>query len=71
MDIFDYRHDQDIINEALERSFMESRNIRPKLQGKAVWKDETTPLRALRLETLGPEVLLGLYAGEISILEIA
>ena len=102
----DYRHDMDIIDEALGQAFMESRNIRPKLQGKAVQKadmsintneqvitgfllrsvlvegfrglefkaygeDEKIPLRALRLETLGPEVLLGLYAGEISRLEIA
>lgn len=102
----DYRHDIEIIDEVLGQAFTESRNIRPKLQGKAVQKmnasinteeevitgfllrsvlvegfrglefkaygeDEETPLRALRLETLGPEVLLGLYAGEITRLEIA
>lgn len=33
--------------------------------------DEQEPLRALRLETLGTEVLLGLYMGEIHKLEIA
>lgn len=41
------------------------------LEFKAYGETETEPLRALRLETLGAEVLLGLYAGEISRLEIA
>lgn len=102
----DYRHDIEIIDKVLGQTIEESRNIRPKLQGKAVQKeempinaneenitgfllrsvlvegfrglefkaygeDEKTPLRALRLETLGSQVLLGLYAGEISRLEIA
>lgn len=102
----DYQHDAEIMQKAMERAFGESRSIRPKLQGKAVQKEEmpvnayeeritgfllrsvlvegfrglefkaygeakTEPLRALRLETLGAEVLLGLYAGEISRLEIA